>query len=155
MLGLPTETVVHGVTARASATSSCQPVGTRTRTSVHAGVEDISAGMGVAWGDVDGDGHADLHVSNMFSSAGNRIAYQRRFREGGDEGTLQAMRRHARGNSLFRNRGDGGFEDLSVESGITMGRWAWAAAMPDLDLDGREDLVVMNGFVSNEDTKDL
>jgi hypothetical protein len=120
-----------------------------------AGVEDISAGMGVTWGDVDGDGRADLHVSNMFSSAGNRIAYQRRFREGTDEETLGAMRRHARGNSLFRNLGDGSFEDRSVDSGVTMGRWAWAAEMPDLDLDGRQDLVVMNGFVSNDDTKDL
>ncbi len=120
-----------------------------------AGVEDISAGMGVTWGDVDGDGRADLHVSNMFSSAGNRIAYQRRFRAGGDQGALDAMRRHARGNSLFRNLGDGSFEDLSVESGITMGRWAWGAEMVDLDLDGREDLVVVNGFVSNDDTKDL
>ena len=42
-----------------------------------AGVEDISAGMSVTWGDADGDGDWDLYVSNMFSSAGSRITYQR------------------------------------------------------------------------------
>ena len=29
----------------------------------------------------------------------------------------EMYRHHARGNSLFRNRGDGGFEDTSVEAG--------------------------------------
>ena len=35
-------------------------------------------------------------------------------------------RRHARGNTLFRNRGDGTFEDVTVETGAEMGRWAWS-----------------------------
>ena len=39
-----------------------------------AGVEDLSAGMGVCWGDYNQDGLMDLYVSNMFSSAGNRVA---------------------------------------------------------------------------------
>ena len=41
------------------------------------GVEDMSAGMSVSWGDFNLDGWMDLYVSNMWSSAGNRIAYQR------------------------------------------------------------------------------
>ncbi len=44
-----------------------------------AGVEDISAGMSVSWGDYNNDGQADLYVGNMFSSAGNRVTYQRQF----------------------------------------------------------------------------
>ncbi len=119
-----------------------------------AGVEDISAGMSVAWGDYDRDGFSDLYVSNMFSSAGNRIAYQRRFRSG-DSGSLDAFRRHARGNSLFRNDGAGQFEDLSVEAGVTMGRWAWGSLFVDLNNDGWEDLYVANGFITTEDTGDL
>jgi hypothetical protein len=120
-----------------------------------AGVEDIAAGMGVTWADYDGDGRMDLYVSNMFSSAGERITYQRNFRPEFDASTRALFQRHARGNSLFRNLGDGTFEDVSMESGTTMGRWAWGAKFVDFDNDGRPDLFVPNGFVTGEDPADL
>ncbi|MCB1032915.1 MAG: VCBS repeat-containing protein [Acidobacteria bacterium] len=120
-----------------------------------AGVEDISAGMSVAWGDYDGDGDWDLYVSNMFSSAGNRIAYQRQFQEQAAQGVRGAFQRHARGNSLFTNAGDGTFRDVSVDAGVTMARWAWASKFVDFDNDGREDLYAVNGYVTNDDADDL
>ena len=120
-----------------------------------AGVEDISAGMGVTWGDVDNDGWMDIHVSNMFSSAGNRIAYQRNFQENVDDATLGHFRRHARGNSLFSNAKDGTFRDVSLDAGITMGRWAWASKIRDLNNDARQDILVVNGLVTNSEPKDL
>ncbi len=120
-----------------------------------AGVEDISAGMGVAWGDYDGDGLFDLYVSNMFSSAGNRVAYQARFHADDDAEATDALRRHARGNSLFRNRGDGTFEDVSVAARVTMGRWAWGARFVDLNADGRLDLFSPNGFLTGKREHDL
>ncbi|MGH7151687.1 MAG: FG-GAP repeat domain-containing protein, partial [Planctomycetota bacterium] len=116
-----------------------------------AGVDDIGAGMGVAWGDFDGDGRLDLHVSNMFSSAGSRIVPQARFRAGLGDSTRAQFRHHARGNTLFRNLGGGRFADVSVEAGVTMGRFAWGSRFLDLDGDGREDLFVANGFVTGED----
>ena len=119
-----------------------------------AGVEDISAGMGVTWADFDHDGDMDLHVSNMFSSAGNRIAYQRNFRAS-DGDSRSAYRRHARGNSLFTNNGKGTFSDVSTQAGITLGRWAWGARFTDFNNDGWEDLFVANGFITTEDTGDL
>lgn len=119
------------------------------------GVEDISAGMGVTWSDVDGDGWMDLYVSNMFSAAGGRVAYQRRFRAGADDAERASFQRHARGNSLFLNRGGDGFEDASESSGTGMGRWAWGAIFADLDDDGHEDLLVPNGFVTGERADDL
>jgi hypothetical protein len=119
------------------------------------GVEDISAGMGATWGDYDSDGLLDLYVSNMFSSAGNRIAYQRNFRTSDSTQTLTHFQRHARGNSLFRNTGSTGFEDVSQSSGVMMGRWAWGAKFVDLNNDSREDLYVANGFVTASDTGDL
>jgi len=120
-----------------------------------AGVEDLSAGMGVAWDDVDGDGDFDLYVSNMYSSAGNRVAYQRRFRAGGDADDLAAYRRHARGNTLFENVGDGTFRDVSEEAGVTMARWAWGARFVDLNTDGRLDIASPNGFLTAGAKPDL
>ena len=65
------------------------------------------------------------------------------------------LQRLARGNSLFANNGDGTFSDVSVDCGVTMGRWAWSSVFSDLNNDGWEDLVVANGFVSAPDTGDL
>ena len=45
--------------------------------------------------------------------------------------------------------------DVSIEQGVTMGRWAWGSRFVDLNNDGWEDLVVANGFISTEDTGDL
>lgn len=119
-----------------------------------AGVEDISAGMSVTWGDYDNDGWMDIYVSNMFSSAGNRIAYQRQFRDGANDESLAHFRRHARGNTLFR-QADQGFQDVSVAASVTMGRWAWGAKFCDLNNDGWEDLYVANGFITTDDSTDL
>ena len=120
-----------------------------------AGVEDISAGMAVTWGDYDRDGRMDLYVSNMFSSAGNRITRQGRFKAGTSGDTKAQYRRHARGNSLFRNRGEGRFDDVSLDAGVTMGRWAWASRFLDLNNDGWEDLLVSNGYITNQKIDDL
>ncbi len=119
------------------------------------GTEDQSAGMGVSWADYDLDGNLDLHVSNMFSSAGNRIAYQRRFRPEQSQTPLSQFQRHARGNSLYHNLGDGMFEDVSGSSGITMGRWSWGSQFVDLNNDGYADIVTPNGFLTNTDKDDL
>jgi len=134
-----------------------QADGTRKFTDVAAaaGVEDIAAGMSVSWGDYNRDGRMDLYVSNMFSSAGNRVAYQRQFKDGADADAVKNIQRHARGNTLFENVGDGTFRDVSVESGVTMGRWSWGSTFADLNNDGWEDVVVANGFFSTPDTGDL
>ncbi|MFT5857328.1 MAG: hypothetical protein ACI8XO_004588 [Verrucomicrobiales bacterium] len=120
-----------------------------------AGVEDIAAGMSVSWADYNRDGRMDVYVSNMFSSAGGRIAYQRSFQEGAADDVLAGLRRHARGNTLFENLGDGTFRDVSIATGVTMGRWAWSSHFADLNNDAWEDLVVTNGFFTREDPGDL
>ena len=117
-------------------------------------VEDMSAGMSANWGDANRDGRMDSYVSNMFSAAGNRITYQRQFKTATDAKVRQQYQRHARGNTLFFNTGNG-FRDVSEQAGITMGRWAWGSRFVDLNGDGWEDLIVANGFISAEDTGDL
>ncbi len=120
-----------------------------------AGVQDIAAGMSSAWGDPDNDGRMDLYVANMFSSAGNRIAFQDKFHRTANEQERQLFQRHARGNSLFRNKGGGQFDDLSETAGVTLGRWAWSSRFGDLNNDGLEDLYVANGYITQEDPHDL
>ena len=125
-----------------------------------AGLEDVASGMSVAWGDVDRDGWMDVYVGNMFSSAGGRVAYQRAFADatGSAAADLQRM---ARGNSLFLNDGGTGaaevpsFRDVSSTAGVAMGRWAWSSKLADLDNDGWQDVVIANGYVTNDDSRDL
>ncbi|KAA3606765.1 MAG: VCBS repeat-containing protein [Planctomycetota bacterium] len=120
------------------------------------GAQELAASMGVTCADYDLDGDMDLYISNMFSSAGQRIASQsNRFMEGQHQEAHQAYLRHARGNTLWRNRGDGSFEDVTMTSGVSLGRWAWGAKFVDLNNDGFEDLYVPNGFITNKAPDDL
>ena len=111
-----------------------------------AGVEDMAAGMSVSWGDSNRDGAPDLLIGNMFSSAGQRVSYQRNYEAG--------KKRMARGNTLFIGSKDG-FQDASIASGITNSGWAWSSGFADLNNDGWEDIVVTNGYLSNSRDDDL
>ena len=120
-----------------------------------AGVEDIGPGMSASWGDANNDGRIDLYVSNMFSSAGSRITRQQQFKPGAAAEDISGFKRHARGNSMFLNNGDGTFLDQSVSSGTVMGRWAWGSLFADLNNDGWRDVYVANGFVTADNNNDL
>lgn len=86
-------------------------------------------GMGAAIGDYDNDGDLDWFVSSIFDP--NGVA------EGGWGVT---------GNRLYRNRGDGTFEDATTEAGVREGYWGWGSSFGDFDNDGHLDLVHVNGF---------
>ena len=124
-------------------------------TAAEAGVQDTAAGMSSAWGDADNDGRMDLYVANMFSSAGNRIAFQDKFQSSASDAERHLLQRHARGNSLFHNKDGSSFSDVSESAGVTLGRWAWSSRFGDLNNDGREDLYVANGYITQEDPHDL
>jgi Flp pilus assembly protein TadD/peroxiredoxin len=129
--------------------------GTFTTVSTEAGVNDPGAGMSACWFDFDSDGNQDIYVANMWSAAGQRISEQRIFHEGDPENIRDLYRRHARGNSLYRNQGAGKFRNMSDEAGVEMGRWAWSSDAWDFDHDGYSDLYIANGYISGPDSRDV
>lgn len=88
------------------------------------GVIDDKSGMGSAPGDFDNDGDVDWFVSSIFYT--NPIPDH--------------------GNRLYRNDGDGNFEDATDAAGVRDGAWGWAACAADFDNDGWLDLYHVNGM---------
>lgn len=117
-----------------------------------AGVAGVGPGMSAAWFDADGDGHPDLYVSDMWTAAGQRIVADPAFRPAATPELRDAYRRHTKGNSLYRNRGDGTFEETP---GAEMGRWAWSADAHDFDNDGKPEIFVTCGMLSGTRAPDL
>ena len=127
--------------------------GTFTDVAPQTGVEDIGAGMSVCWFDYDNDGADDLYVADMWSAAGMRVSMQDIFQKDAPEEVRALYRKHARGNSLFRNGGllsnnSATFEDTSASAGVEMGRWSWSSDAWDFDNDGFPDLYIANGMIS-------
>lgn len=118
-----------------------------------AGVADPLWSTGAAWGDYDRDGDLDLYVCNYveYEDAGL-----------GDAGTLDVSGTYTlpfalnpnsfspAPNRLYRNRGDGTFEDVAARLRVDdSGGRSLAATFVDLDGDGWLDLYVNNDVSPN------
>jgi hypothetical protein len=86
-------------------------------------------GSGAAWGDFDKDGDLDLFVCNI---AGPLTAAD-----------IELSASKSR-NRLYRNRGNGTFEDVTETAGFEFRGISMGAAWGDFDSDGLPDLVVTN-----------
>ena len=85
----------------------------------------IGNNSGVTWGDFDNDGYLDLYAGDASDILGNRY------------------------NTLYRNLGNGTFEDVTTTAGVSavsaVGRH-YGAAWADINNDGTLDLLLANGF---------
>ncbi|GAC1663548.1 MAG: hypothetical protein NVS9B4_18450 [Candidatus Acidiferrum sp.] len=129
--------------------------GTFTATSGEAHVDDPGAGMSACWADFDNHGKQDIYVANMWSAAGQRVSQQRQFHENAPENLRALYRKHARGNSLYQNQGNGKFQNITQGAGVELGRWAWCSDAWDFDHDGYPDIYIANGYISGPDRTDL
>ncbi len=123
--------------------------------SKEARVESVGAGMSCCWADFDNDGRQDIYVPSMWEAAGQRISQQKQFHQKAPEHIRGLYQRHARGNALYRNAGDGTFQNVGHQAGVEMGRWSWCSDFWDFDHDGYADLYVANGYLSGPDQEDL
>jgi hypothetical protein len=102
--------------------------------------------MSVDFADVNRDGHVDLFTTDMLSPT--LAARQRQIathtplpkRVGLTPDRGQWMR-----NTLQLARGDGTWAQVADFAGVAATDWSWGSAFLDVDLDGYEDLLVVNG----------
>ncbi len=110
-----------------------------------AGLTSHQSGISATFLDVDNDGRLDLFVANYLvfdpaikPPAGSGVPYP---------GPLSYEPEF---NLLYRNRGDGTFEDLSEPAGIRIKGHRGMSVTPfDYDLDGDQDLYVSNDGTAN------
>ncbi len=129
--------------------------GTFTPVSSETGVDDVGAGMSACWLDFDNDGNQDIYAAGMWVADGMRVFGQPQFHRKVAEEIRANYRRHMTGNSLYRNQGNGKFQNVAGPAGVEMGRWAWSTDAWDFDHDGYADLYVANGYISGAGGPDV
>jgi hypothetical protein len=118
--------------------------GTFEQVAERVGVDNPQAGMSAAIGDYDNDGNQDIYMTNVHfreEFIGARGAWLM-----GDERRESGYT----GNRLYRNLGEGLFEDVTDKAGLRYaGEAPGGATFVDYDNDGDMDLYVVNGLWSS------
>jgi hypothetical protein len=94
---------------------------------------------GIAVFDYDCDGLLDVYLlggRDLFANAATG--------ETSDSSSLARALEETRGNTLYRNRGDGTFVDVTDAAGVRSGAHALGVVAADLDNDGDPDLITSN-----------
>ncbi len=129
--------------------------GTFAAVSSEAHVDEAGAGMSACWLDFDNDGNQDIYAAGMWVAAGMRVFGDSHFHGGEPTEVRDLYRRHMSGNSLYRNQGDGKFQNVGNKAGVEMGRWSWSTDSWDFDHDGYPDIYVANGYISGLEQRDV
>jgi hypothetical protein len=106
-------------------------------------------GVSAAWGDFDGDGWLDLYVTNYLEIDPLRPPPAAEYLPGVPVFAGPTIL-PGQPDVLWRNRGDGTFEDVTETAGLLRpDNKGMAVVFADLDADGRPDLVVTNDTQRN------
>lgn len=143
--------------------------------------DDLHESFGSSWCDFDRDGLLDVYLSNFNSILTNDTITNYLFRNlgdgqfedvtqisGVDNGNQQSFQsvwfdynndlwpdlyvindRLDFKNALYKNNGDGTFDDVSAESGTDLAIYAMSATAADYNNDGFQDLYITNGVEGN------
>lgn len=108
--------------------------------------------MAVDFSDINRDGDIDFFVTEMLAKEHSSRMRQLVPNDPMYNFQIGDQPQYNR-NSLYLNRGDTSFAEISYYSGVEATGWSWATSFLDVDLDGYEDLLVNTGF--SYDMQDL
>lgn len=103
--------------------------------------------MTVDFSDVNRNGHTDIFTVEMLNDKHTDRLQMRLPTEPFPllKGEYENRPRYNR-NSLFLNRGDQTYAEISYYSGLHASEWSWSTRFIDLNLNGYEDLLINTGF---------
>ncbi len=103
--------------------------------------------MAVDFGDINGDGAVDFLTLDMMSrSHRERMLFFKERPPVVHTPGLILNRPQYEMNTLFLNRGDTTFAEIAQLSGLEATEWAWSCLFTDVDLDGWQDVLIVNGM---------
>jgi hypothetical protein len=110
-----------------------------------AGLTHVGHSQTAVFFDFDNDGHLDLLLTQTAEWTTNEYDKKSRYYIGKNDlgGVATSPKEH---NILYRNKGDGTFEDVTAKVGLAGRGWAGDAVAFDYDGDGRMDVLVTSMF---------
>jgi len=112
--------------------------------------------MAADFADIDRDGLDDILTLDMLSRSHRlRLTQLRAVNPSPALVGEKTDRQQARRSVLQLNRGDATYADIANYAGVDACDWAWSVAFLDVDLDGFEDALVVNGFPYDAEDLDL
>jgi len=122
----------------------------------HALRKQSFSSMGVDFGDLDQDGHYDFFTTEMRATdAARRLRSISGVTPVFPFPGVTENRPELARNTLFKNWGDNQFVELAEYAEVAESDWSWQPFFLDVDLDGREDLLVGNGMAFDVQDRDV
>ena len=104
------------------------------------GIDDPGYSSNAAFFDYDNDGDLDLYILTNSKQIGDPVVYRPKVNDGTAPNT----------DKLYRNNGNGTFNDVSKEAGILYEGFSLGIAVFDVNNDGWQDLYISNDYLTND-----